>query len=576
VTKRLQNEEVRLQGLSICPGIGMGYVFLMDPDIAIPQEDIDVAEVTAEQARYSRVVQMAQRHLPEHIATVHGELSVEAQAILQVHEAILSDESFHTRVRKRIAAERKRAEFCLDAEAALLVAAFQSMRDPYFRARSEDIRDMAYNLLEILANQQRGIHRPMVSGDAVISLHLHSSSVVMARRGGAVGFASESRALASHAAILLKGFGMPSVGAVDGLLDVAREGDRMIIDGSSGLVIVRPRPRTNVEYGHKKRGEKTVLVSSEVTPCRTADGTEITLRANIENPEQIPLLFAHGLDGIGLFRTEFLIPPDGRLPSEEEQYEIYRNVVHQAGGRLVVFRTFDIGSDKQWGMARGCAGLNPALGIRGIRRHLMDNEAELRSQLRALLRAADDQELGILVPMVTTTEDVQQAGKILNEVRDELNKQGHRLPHRIARGAMIEVPAAAIAVADILQEVDFVSLGTNDLLQYFMAADRDNERVVHYNEPIHPAFLWLLSYVMQQAAKIGRAADVTVCGETAADPRMLPHFLRLHYRSFSIAPVAAPMVRDVIAHAENALGNATKRQKEVAAAGKTPNSRRRV
>jgi phosphotransferase system enzyme I (PtsI) len=155
--------------------------------------------------------------------------------------------------------------------------------------------------------------------------------------------------------------------------------------------------------------------------------------------------------------------------------------------------------------------------------------------------------LAILIPMVTTTDDIQQAWRILNEVRDELQREGHHLPHRIARGAMIEVPAAAIAVEDILREVDFISLGTNDLLQYFMAADRDNERVVRYNEPIHPAFLWLLEHVMQQAARTGRAADVTVCGEIASDPSMVPHLLRLNYRSLSIAPVMAQTVRDVIA-----------------------------
>lgn len=542
-----QKQEVRLQGISICPGIGMGRAHKMDLDILIPQDEIDISQVAAELDRYSRAVETARRRLPEHVAAVHGELSIEAQAIFQVHEAILSDESFHTRVRNRIAAEQKRAEFCLDKEAAALVAAFEAMRDPYLKARNEDIRDMADNLLGILSNRDRSLYRPMARGDAIISRHLHSSSVILAQRVGAGGFASESRALSSHAAILLKGFGLPSVGAVSGLLDVAQEGDRIIVEGTRGLVIVRPSLHTEEEYRQQKRGEQVPVFFPEVMPCRTADGIAVSLRANMENPEQIHLMFANGLDGIGLFRTEFMIAQDGRLPSEDEQYEVYQRVIHEAAGRFVIFRTFDIGADKQWGATRGCAGSNPALGIRGIRRHFLDEMGELRSQLRALLRAGGDRQIGILIPLVTTIDDVQRAKCILDEVGGELKSQGQQLAHRIRMGAMIEVPAAAISVQDILKEVDFISLGTNDLLQYFMAADRDNERVVQYNEPTHSAFLWLLEYIMRQASQIGRAADVAVCGEIASDPRMVPHLLRLGYRAFSITPVATQAVREVIA-----------------------------
>jgi phosphoenolpyruvate-protein phosphotransferase (PTS system enzyme I) len=543
---RQQQDEVRLQGVSICPGVGMGRVHGVDLDLQIPQEDIDDAQVAAEQDRYARAVQTAQQHLPEHIKSVHGELSQEARAIFQVHEAILSDASFHTRVQNRIGAERKRAEFCLDEEAAELVAAFKAMRDPYFKARSEDIRDMACNLLGILAHRERNAHRPIARGDALVSRHLHSSSVIMAQRSGAAGFASESRALSSHAAILLKGFGIPSVGAVSGLLDAARDGDRIIIDGTRSLVIVRPSPQTEEEYRQKKRQATTSVSSLQMAPCRTADGMAVCLMANVENPDQIPLVSAHGLEGIGLFRTEFLIPPDGRVPSEDEQCEVYRRVFSNAAGSLVTLRTFDIGADKQWGAARSCSGANPALGVRGIRRHLMDEAAELRAQFRAFLRAAGQRPIRILLPMVTTVADVQQAKRMLDEVRDGLQTQGHELPPRVHLGAMIEVPAAAFSLQEILQEVDFVSLGTNDLLQYFTAADRDNERVVQYNEPTNPAFLKLLEQVMQQATAHNRAADVAVCGEIASDPRMVPHLLQRGYRCLSIAPVAAQVVREVI------------------------------
>jgi phosphoenolpyruvate-protein kinase (PTS system EI component) len=251
------------------------------------------------------------------------------------------------------------------------------------------------------------------------------------------------------------------------------------------------------------------------------------------------------LDGIGLFRTEFSIAADGRMPSEDEQCAVYRRVLNSAAGRFITIRTFDIGADKQIALTRGCAGSNPALGVRGIRRHVMQEPAELRTQLRAILRAALGRAVGILFPMVTGIDDIVRAKRILAEAVVELGS-GHAFrPEDVLLGAMIEVPAAAISVREILAEVDFISLGTNDLLQYFMAADRNNELVIAYSDPTAPAFLWLLKYVADQAAGMGRAADVTVCGEIASDPGVLPHLLRLGYRSFSIAPVAADTVRDV-------------------------------
>ena len=522
---------------------------MVDLDIPIPQDNLDLSGIAAEQDRYSRAVETARRHLPEHVATVHGDPLPEAKAIFGVHQAILADESFHSKVRNRIAAERKRAEFCLDQEATALISAFDGMRDPYFKARSEDIRDMAYNLLAVLSNSKGDVHRPMAKEDVVLSRHLHSSHAIAAHRGHARGFASESKALASHAAILLKGFATASVGGVPGLLDVAREGDRIIVDGTRGLVIVRPSSRTEKEYQARKRAAEASPFVGDVTPCITTDGIRIALRANIEHPDQVNLMLAHGLDGIGLFRTEFMISPDGCIPSEDEQYAIYRRVFQEAAGRFITFRTFDIGADKQMGLSLGCAGSNPALGVRGIRRHLMNERAELRTQLRAILRAARNQDVGIMFPMVTTRNDITRVKRILAEVGDGLQARGAGLPQNVVLGAMIEIPAAAISVREILAEVDFISLGTNDLLQYFMAADRDNERVVQYNDATAPAFLWLLEHIIDQAAEVGREADVTVCGEIASDPRMVPHLLRLGYRSFSIAPVAATTVRDVCAKA---------------------------
>jgi phosphotransferase system enzyme I (PtsI) len=278
----------------------------------------------------------------------------------------------------------------------------------------------------------------------------------------------------------------------------------------------------------------------------TADGQKVQLLANVGSPEDIKFVFQQGLEGVGLFRTEFLLMEHGRLPTEEEQLAIYQAAVKQLANRHLVIRTFDIGADKQVPGLTVCTGQNPALGIRGIRRHLTANAREFRSQLRAILRAGAGPLTSIMIPMVTTVEDVRAARKHLLSVHEELCAEGLMANNPVRFGAMIEVPAAAIAVKEILTEADFVSLGTNDLLQYFTAADRDNEDVVMYNDPESRPFLWLLEYIIKSAAEMGRERDVTICGEIASRPNLIPRLLRLGYRSFSIVPVMADPIREAI------------------------------
>ena len=537
-----RNREVVLLGVSICPGIGIGRVHMIDPDVPINSADITLEQIGAEKERYTAAVNTTKHHLREHVATVHGDATPETKAILDVHEAVLKDESFHDQVRKRIAADRKSAEWSLWQEANDLVSRFDAMRDPYFVARGEDVRDMAHNLMGVLSGGKIRGDRRVEKGRVFASRHLHSSDAMLANRSGSVGFVSESRALVSHAAILLKGFGIPSVAGIKGLTDHVEEGDSLIVDGTDGVVIVRPQSATLAKYRSRK---KTAERIEEITPpiCIASDGARILLKANIENPEQVELMIAHGLDGIGLFRTEFLISAEGGVPDEEEQFAVYRRVIEQAGGASVVIRTFDIGGDKSMGLADRCGGRNPSLGLRGIRRHLVTRPDELRTQLRAILRAAQGADVGALVPMVTTVEDIVATRRHLDSVKEEMCEAGIAYSADVSIGAMIETPAAAALTGAILSEVDFVSVGTNDLLQYFMAADRDNESVIQYQDAASPAFLWILEHIITEARKLGREMDVTVCGEVATEARMLPHLLRMGYRAFSIPPASATVFR---------------------------------
>jgi phosphotransferase system enzyme I (PtsI) len=537
-------DEIALKGASICAGIGIGRVRVVARDISIQPVELAPQQVEPEKKRYMTAVKKAIRRLHEHVTTIHGSSSAEARAIFNIHAAILNDQSFHERVRQCISAERKGAEWSVWKEAEILVAQFDAMRDPYFKARGEDILDMMYNLISILSENGGKTDRRARKYSVLVSRHMFPSDAIMAERIGIIGFATESSALTSHAAILLKGFGIPSVAAIEGLTAHAREDDRVIVDGMKGIVVVRPSPATIKKYqSDMEAAERLVEVSAP--GCFTADGTRIVLKANIENPRQVKMIHAYCLDGIGLFRTEFLISAEGHVPTEDEQYDAYRFVIERAGGRSVVIRTFDIGGEKSMGLLSRCAGRNPALGLRGIRRHLVDRPEELQTQLRAILRASVGADVGILVPMVTTVKDIFGVKWRMEAAMEELRKEGTAFSNKISLGSMIETPAAAAAVDEILSEVSFVSLGTNDLLQYFMAADRDNESVINYQDATSPAFLWFMRHIIEQAREAGREHDVTICGEIASDARVIPHLLRMGYRSFSVSPVFATAFRKV-------------------------------
>ena len=540
--------EVILRGTTICPGIGIGRAHMLDREIVAARDVTEPDQVPDEQQRYTRAIKIAHDQLHEHVEEAHETRFDQATMILGVHEAMLADDTFHDRVRKRIATDHKNAEWALEEEAGRLIRQLEQTRDPYFRARAEDVLDLLNTVLWILSRarlpQQAAAPR-LEDSQVLISGHLYGSDAMLAQRSGAAGFATESRASSAHAAILLKGLAIPTVGSVPGLAQAARQGDQVIVDAMGESVILRPQMATLQKYLALK-SELEVPPEAPPVQCTTKDRIPVRLMANIENPHQVHLALQNGLEGIGLFRTEFLALTNERLPTEEEQYETYHRVISAWSGRPVVIRTFDIGGDKRGPGLQRCTGENPALGVRGIRRHLLRRPEELRTQLRAILRASPGEQVGALLPMITMIEDVRRAKRHLEIAKDELRAKGQAFSEGLELGAMVEVPAAAVAVREILSEVDFISVGTNDLLQYFMAADRDNEGVLQYGEADNGAFVWLLRFIAEQAAHVGRGKDVMICGEMASRPHFVPLLLELGYRSFSISPVAAIRVRDAI------------------------------
>jgi len=270
--------------------------------------------------------------------------------------------------------------------------------------------------------------------------------------------------------------------------------------------------------------------------------------ANMEHPSQTPYLLRMSLEGVGLFRTEFLVLEHGSVPSENEQFRVYTNLIESTRGAQVVIRTFDIGADKNTAGLHRCSGMNPALGVRGIRRQLLRNPDELRIQIRAIMRASWNARVAILYPMVTDLDDIRKAKEQVSLAKEELRREGMPYSNDLRVGAMIEVPSAAILTTEILAEVDFVSVGTNDLIQYFTGADRDNPEVLGYQDPTGAAFRWLLEFVISKAREAGREQDVTICGEIASDPQMVPILLRMGFRSLSISPAQTEIVRSCVSN----------------------------
>ncbi len=543
--------EVILRGETICPGIAIGPAFLLEPEFVVTRKEIPSELVGREQSRYLEAVRLVQEQFAQRVREIRDTPLPEAAAIFSAFEAMLADGELTKSVLGRIAAEKVNAERAVEEEAKKLVRLFDAMADPYLQARAEDIRELVDSILRALfraEGTQTSRYVAPEKGQVLVSGHLFPRAAMQAQQDGAAAFATESNAFFAHAAILLRGFRIPSVGGIAGLSRVVFEGDTIIVNANEGIVVVRPSPQSIEEHSTRPDVPGLPLEVRSEEGWTTRDGTRIHLLANIEYPDQLDFAYLSGLEGVGLFRTEFLALTSEGVPSEEKQCEVYRKIIHASSGKKICMRTFDIGADKQNPTLYRNVARNPAMGTRGIRRHLNADLEEFKTQVRAILRAAagSDADVGILLPVVTTVNEVRLARQHIEDVKADLNASGTPYSRKTKLGVMIEIPAAAIAIREMLAEVDFVSVGTNDLLQHFMAADRDNEEVLKYNNFEHPAFLWLMRHIIDQAAELGRVEDVTVCGEAASRADLVSIMLSLGYRAFSIAPVALAGVQHEI------------------------------
>ena len=527
---------MRLQGIAVSPGIAIGKAVVIGQDsFSIPREYVEADAVEQEVARFREALQVAAREIENNRDLVTKELGPKSGAIFQAHLEILEDpkirEDVESLIRNRQYSSEKAVSFVLRQFAEM----FRRLPNPVIADRAYDVLDIERHLLRALLGQPHRSLYHLTSPAVVLARNLTPSEVANLDRKMVRGFATELGGPTSHTAIEAQGMGILAVVGTGPFLTEVSGGDIVIVDGDRGIVIVRPDESTLREYEEEVRAIRvftTELEKLRDLPAETLDGTRINIYGNIEFPHEAALCLQNGAEGIGLYRTEFLYLGRNDLPSEEDHYQAYCEVVRIMGDRPVTIRTFDLGADKvplQLGLEKEA---NPCLGLRSIRLALRYLPL-FQTQLRAILRASVCGNVQIMFPMISTLAELRQAKLMLAEVMEDLAES--RIPFRrdIPLGIMVEVPSVAVTIDRFLDEVDFISLGTNDLIQYTLAVDRTNRNVVNMYNATEPAVLRLIHHVIQEASRKG--VPVSLCGQMSSHPLHTMLLIGLGLRKFSVA-----------------------------------------
>jgi phosphotransferase system enzyme I (PtsI) len=543
-----------LHGLGVSGGYAIGRAQLFSHDrLEAPHYVLQPEHLDEEVARFEAAVEQVRAEfatLREHIPEgAPAELS----AFLDLHSLIL-DDSMLSEVPKHCIREGScNAEWALAQQTEGLIAQFEAIEDEYLRERRHDVRQVADKVLKALMGHPG--HAPMrVSEEAsvLVAHDLSPSDMVLFKRHAHAAFITDLGSTTSHTSILARSLNIPSVMALHSARSLILEGDMLIVDGIAGVVIVNPDDSILEEYRLRQnqwRLEQKKLRRLKTAASTSLDGVEVELLANIDMPQDVKEASAENAAGIGLFRSEFLYMNRPDPPTEDEQYEAYRHVVKSMKGRPVVIRTLDAGADKTLPWLPQVS-VNPALGLRAIRLCLAEPQL-FHIQLRAILRASHHGPVRILVPMLTSALEVDQALAALESAKNSLSAEGIPFDPGVPVGGMIEVPAAALAVEWLAKKLDFLSIGTNDLIQYTLAIDRTDDSVAHLYDPLHPAVIQLVAHTLKVAKRMQR--PVSVCGEMAGDPRLTRLLLGLGLRSFSMHPAHLLSVKQQVLHSDVGL-----------------------
>jgi phosphotransferase system enzyme I (PtsI) len=538
-----------MRGRGVAPGIAIGRAVTLQTR-AREVYRFPLAgetEVEAELARFEEARRITAEELRYLCSQVDGDFGEELAAIFEAHQLILNDRAFSGRVRERIAMERVYAEWALHKTVEELEERFAQLENEYLRERNEDLRDVSRHLMRTLHGV--AVHElSEIEGEVIIVADdLTPSEAVHLGRQGVVGFALEGGGRTSHTTIIARSLNVPLVAGLADVTSLLTDNDPVIVDGGEGLMILHPSPETLVEHRRLQeeanRHEREMVATCELRAC-TRDGLEISLMANIDLPEEIDEVLRFGAAGIGLYRSEFLyIEKSPELPTEDDHYAIYRRVVEAAAPFPAIVRTYDLGGRKLAQELMHTHEANPVLGLRGIRLTLARPEI-FRTQLRGLFRAGLHGDLWVLLPMVSSIEEIHRYRAFAAEVMAELEAEGVPFQRDHKLGVMIEVPSAAVTADLIAPLVDFFAIGTNDLIQYSLAVDRNNEHVADLYQPLHPAILRMLRFVLDAAAHHG--IEVEICGEAGGDERLAPLLVGMGLRRLSMGPRQVPAIKTLI------------------------------
>lgn len=521
------------QGASRGNALGRARVRLPHA-LEVEEARIGAEDIEAELERLHAAIAGVRADMQGLRKRLHGALEHEVGEFLDMHTLLLDDPELLQGLDELIRKGRYGADYALRLQRDRLAKVFEAMDDAYFRSRIDDIDHVIGRVHAALHKRDADLQG--VAGEILVTDNLAPSELAQLQSQGVVAVVTATGSALSHSAILARSLHLPLVVGAAQALQLVNDGDVLVVDGSSGLLVIEPDAsdlRAHRARMREEKRERKQLHRLRREPSRTVDGVDIRIFANAESREDVAEAHALGAAGVGLYRTEFLFMRDV-LPDEEEQFHAYRDVALGMTGRTVTIRTLDIGADKadRTGLALSDEP-NPALGLRGVRLSLARGDV-FETQMRAIVRASGYGPVRVLVPMVSSREEVVAVAQLLKRVQRELRSEGHEIADKIPLGAMIEVPAAAIALPGFIDAVDFLSIGTNDLIQYLLAADRNNEALGELYTPLHPALLRLLESVLRIARR--RRKPVAMCGEMAGDATFAPLLLALGLDEFSLHP----------------------------------------
>jgi len=540
-------EFIRLRGIGVSPGISMGEAVLSERIVFTSRkESIFPQQVEAEIQRLHSAVALTKAELMGVKEKIREKVGAEHAYIFEAHLLILEDRALAAGLEQIIKEEKVKAEWALSEIHDRYQKIFDSISDEYFRQRKSDVSDVLAKIYRHLETKK--VEEKEDDGEKILVAHdlLPSEAATRLSQGNILAVALDMGGQTSHAAILARSLNIPTVVGLHNGTQRIKSGDILIVDGTDGEIIINPPPAVQKEFLSKKdkydsyrRELKKIAKLKSVT----MDDVRFYLMANIELPEEISHAFSYGAEGIGLFRSEFIYLQRTSLPTEEDHFEIYSRLAKEAYPSPVYIRTIDIGGEKNLPQLKIELEPNPALGLRAIRFSLKNRDL-FKIQIRAILRASVMKNLRILIPMITEVEEVGEVKHLYGEVRKELEAEKTKFDRNIPLGVMIEVPAAAAMTDILVKEVDYLSIGTNDLIQYYLAVDRSNEYVSYLYKPLHPSVLRLIKFIIDAAAKEGK--EVAICGEMAADPLSAIVLLGFGLKKFSMNPIFIPRVKKAL------------------------------